>query len=94
MVGISDGFSSDRLNDFLITHSITFTTLVDTTDLDVTSHYGIGFWSQFWMLDRHGNRIGDQPLSFDRPVAEQLLNHLTSSEPPARPWDLSYLADR
>lgn len=90
VVGISDSFSTDVLDDFLTTHSITFTTLVDTPELQVTSHYGIGFGPQFRMLDPYSH-TGDKPLFFDHETPGQVLADVTGGEPAARMWDLEYL---
>ena len=91
MVGIAGAAHRDQVKDFLIEHSITFTTLVDYPDLRVTSHYGIGYWSEFWLLDRHGNRIGPQPDLFTTELAEQLLAQQQPPESSPRTWDLRYL---
>ena len=93
MVGIAGAADGDQVKDFLVEHSITFTTLVDHPDLAVTSHYGIGYWSAFWLLDPHGNRIGNQPVLFTAHTAHQLLAEQQPQPDLAlRTWDLQYLS--
>ena len=91
VVGIGDGFDIDATNDFLATNRITFTALLDTPDLSVTSHYDIRNWSEFWLLDIWGNRSGNQPLLFDTATAQQLLPGTTPHPHPPRTWELGYL---
>ena len=93
-MGIADGYDTDAARDFLVTHSITFTTLSDTPDLFVTSHYDIGYWSEFWLLDTYGNRTGTRPLPFETELVEQLLPDTAPHQPSPTTWDLGYLADR
>ena len=54
---------------------ITFTTLRDGSPW-VTKHYGIEYWSQFWLLDQLGNRIGNEPALFSAGRVEELLAEL------------------
>ena len=75
------------MEDFLSEHGVTFTVLVDLPGLDVTAHYDIGYWSEFWLLDRYGNRIGNQPILFTTQAAEQML----SAGQTPRTWDIDYL---
>lgn len=65
---------------------------MDHPDLRVTSHYGIEYRSQFWLLDPRGSRIGHQPNLFDEDTAEQLLARQQPPEPTPRTWDLQYLS--
>lgn len=92
VIGISDPYPTDDLDDFVATHDITFTTLADTPNLEVTSHYRIRFWSQYHILDRHGNRVGAEPAHFDTATARQTISELTTEDRSTTPpWDLTYL---
>jgi len=57
---------------FMAHFGITFTNLRDRYPW-VTRHYGIRSWSQFWLLDQLGNRVGDRPTPFSTSRAEELL---------------------
>ena len=61
--------------------------LEDLPTLAVATHYDIRYWSQFWLLDQAGKRIGDQPAIFSTATAERTL---TGQQNP-RTWDLAYL---
>ena len=92
VVGVAGAADPDQVRDFLVEHSITFTTLVDR-DLAVTAHYGIGYWSAFWLLDPYGNRIGNQPHLFTTHTAHQLLAQQQPQPDLAlRAWDLPHLS--
>lgn len=36
-------------------------------------HYSVLTSSDFWLLDRSGNRVGDAPAPYDPALVEQLL---------------------
>ena len=92
VVGVAGAADPHQVRDFLVEYSITFTTLVDHSDLGVTSHYGIGYWSAFWLLDPHGNRIGNQPHLFTTHTARQFLGEQQPQPDLAlRAWDLPHL---
>ena len=57
---------------------ITFTNLRDRSPW-ATKHYGIKYWSQFWLLDELGNRIGDEPAPFSTSRAEERLAELEAA---------------
>ena len=59
---------------------ITFTNLRDRSPW-VTRHYGITIWSQFWLLDQSGNRVGARPALFSITRAEELLAELEATAP-------------
>ena len=56
----------------------TFTILRDRSPW-VTRHYGIRHWSQFWLLDELGNRVGDGPTLFSTSRVDELLAELEAS---------------
>ena len=58
----------------------------------MTHHYNIGYWSEFWLLDTHGNRIGNRPTLFATDTAQQLLDNHHPTNPKPNTWELQYLA--
>ena len=78
MIGINAHGTSSHVEFFVEHFGITFTVLRDRSPW-VTNHYGIRYWSEFWLLDELGNRIGDSPLLFNTDRVEELLAELEAS---------------
>lgn len=76
MIGINSVGSPEDRDEFVETHRLTFTSLVDWNFGPTASHYGIRVWSSFWLLDKNGARIGDRPESFNVTRIERLLADL------------------
>ena len=94
-MGIAGAANPHDIRHFVIEHSITFPTLLDHPDLPVTSHYNIDNWSQYRLLDPHGNRISNQPALFTTQIAEHLLaQFLQPPHPVPRTWELRYLTNQ
>ena len=53
-------------------YGTTFTMLRDSS-YSTTSHYDIRYWSQFWLLDENGTRVGDRPRLFSVDRVEEML---------------------
>ena len=65
--------SPEVLADFVARYGITFTILGDLPFPLVTKHYGIRYWSEYRLLDRNGNLVGESPALFDVHEIEELL---------------------
>ena len=75
VIGINGSGASTDVKAFMSHFGITFTNLQDRSPW-ATRHYGIEYWSQFWLLDRLGNRIGNEPALFSTSRVEDLLAEL------------------
>ena len=78
MIGINSLGTPTDVDAFVAHFGITFTTLRDRSPW-ATKHYGITYWSQFWLLDKLGNRVGDGPTLFSTSRVEELLAELEAS---------------
>ena len=78
MIGINGQGTATDVDAFVAHFGITFTILRDRSPW-VTKHYGIRYWSQFWLLDKLGNRVGDSPTLFSTSRVEELLAELETS---------------
>ena len=75
MIGINVRSTSTDLKSFVSHFGITFTMLRDRPPW-VTDHYGIEYWSQFWLLDELRDRVGDNLTFFSVDRVEKLLAEL------------------
>ena len=78
VIGIDGQGTSTDVNAFVAHFGITFTILWDRSPW-VRNHYGIRYWSQFWLLDELGNRVGDGPTLFSTSRVEELFAELETS---------------
>lgn len=60
---------------FVDRYNLTFTNLWDDSD-DVHSHYGSPYHSNYWLLDKNGDRVGNRAEGFSVSGAEQKLDEL------------------
>ena len=60
---------------FVTSYGLTFTNLRDDTNA-VHRRYGSPSTSNYWLLDKHGNRVGDTARYFSTNGAESLLDDL------------------
>ena len=66
MIGINGQGTATDVDAFVAHFGITFTILRDRSPW-VTKHYGIRYWSQFWLLDKLGNARTDQEPAAEDP---------------------------
>ena len=78
MIGINGQGTATDVGAFVAHFGITFSILRDRSPW-VTNHYGITYWSQCWLLDELGNRVGDNPTRFSTSRVEELLAELEAS---------------
>ena len=76
MIGINYLGSSNHIEAFVAHFGITFTILRDLPVPRATRYYGIRYWSEFWLLDEQGDRVGDRRYLFSVSRVEQLLAEL------------------
>lgn len=77
MIGINPASWNDlaRGKSFVSRYSLTFTNLWDDTSR-VHQRYGRPYNSNYWLLDKYGNRVGDRAVSFSKAGVEQKLDSL------------------
>ena len=77
MIGINpENWSSlGSAKGFVTSKGLTFTNLWDASNA-VWKHYGQPYTSQFWLLDKNGERIGGNPTGFSVSRVEKLLDDL------------------
>ena len=79
VVGINFAGTLADVGIFVALHDISFTVLRDGPFPIATQHYEIQYWSDTWLLDRWGNRVGEEPIQFSASRFEQLLTELEES---------------
>ena len=68
-----------EVENFVAVHDISFTVLRDGPFRITIRHYEIQYWSDTWLLDRWGNRVGEEAIQFSASRFEQLLAALEES---------------
>lgn len=78
MIGINPAALRGRLaraQSFVNGFGLTFDNLLDDSD-GVYNHYGRPYNSNYWLLDRNGERVGDRAFSFSVSRIERALDEL------------------
>ena len=77
MIGISPANwgRADAAEPFVTRYGLTFVNLWDGTNA-AYRHYGSPYTSEFWLLDRNGDRVGDRAVSFSNSRAQRMLSTL------------------
>ena len=79
MVGINFVGTLADVGIFVALHDISFTVLAERPLPTTTRHYEVEYWSDSWLLDRWGNRVGEEPIQFSASRFEELLAALEES---------------